>query len=63
MFGEIVIFSNLKRTCSIVAKENSTLLELSKESVQKIESKFPNVFFKMKEIMSSYFDEDMTQRF
>ena len=38
-------------------------MKLNKDAVKTIEEKYPDVFWKTRDVMSTYFDEDMTQRF
>jgi len=58
IFGEISIFSNLRRTATVRSSECCLFQTLDKEAFQTIQKRYPSIYSKLEDYMSCYNDED-----
>ena len=63
IFGEIGLFTNLKRTCSVMADETCLVLKIDRAGINEIKSKFEPIFEKIHDNIKFYNDEDMILRY
>ena len=61
-FGEIALFTKMKRSTSIVLREACIFQTLSRENLEHIQEKFPTLYERIYEHMFEYLDEDIMQK-
>ena len=62
VFGEVALYSKLKRTCSVKTTKTSIFQTLSRKDLKTIEQKFPSLHECFNKNMANYNDEDMLER-
>jgi CRP-like cAMP-binding protein len=59
LFGEVALFTKLKRTATIDSDQFSNCAYLNQEDVAEIEENFPHLAVKFKVMINDYKDEKM----
>ena len=62
VFGEIALLTNMKRTCFVFTNECCIFQTISKEQIEQIQERFPQLRNRIYENMFKYHDEDMNQK-
>lgn len=60
VFGDIGIFTNLKRTCTVMTRETCLLYQIRKEALVEIDQRFPRLL--SSRFACRYDDENMSLR-
>lgn len=60
MFGEVAVLSQMRRTCTVQAMENSFLLSLTRQDIQRLQNKIPTLL--KEQVITKYDDENMNMR-
>ena len=63
IFGEIAMFTNLKRTTTIISQDYMMVQSLDRQALEIIFNNAPNVYNEIRQNLTKYEDREIVQRF